>query len=45
MIRLAMPIDPAARVRRSSDSAWPLRDAQGRTWAERKRQEQEKRGD
>lgn len=24
--------------RESPDSAWPLRDAQGRTWADRKRE-------
>lgn len=31
---LAMPIDPKARSRRSSDSVWPLRRADGRTYAE-----------
>ena len=32
----AAPIDRRATTRRSSDSVWPLRDAQGMTWAERK---------
>jgi len=30
----AYAIDPTARIRRSSDSVWPLRRADGRTYAE-----------
>jgi hypothetical protein len=33
-IALAQIIDPTARTRRSSDSVWPLRRADGRTYAE-----------
>lgn len=33
------PIDPKARTRRSADSVWPLRGADGLTWAERKERE------
>lgn len=36
MIPSAAPIDRRATTRRSSDSVWPLRDAQGLTWAERR---------
>jgi hypothetical protein len=36
----AAPIGRKHRV--SSDSAWPLRDINGKTWAERKAQEQRK---
>lgn len=32
------PLNPKATTRRSSDSAWPLRGADGRTFAERKEQ-------
>jgi hypothetical protein len=31
---LGLRIDPNARTRRSSDSVWPLRRADGRTFAE-----------
>lgn len=37
----AAPIDSRATTRRSSDSVWPLRDAQGLTWAERKARDTE----
>jgi hypothetical protein len=33
-IALAQTIDPTARIRRSSDSVWPLRRADGCTYAE-----------
>jgi hypothetical protein len=33
-IAIAQTIDPTARTRRSSDSVWPLRRADGRTYAE-----------
>jgi hypothetical protein len=36
----AAPLGRKHRV--SSDSAWPLRDLNGKTWAERKAQEQRK---
>ena len=42
MIAQIAPINPRERTRRSSDSAWPLRDSQGRTWAERKQEESHK---
>jgi hypothetical protein len=32
--KTANRIDPNARTRRSSDSVWPLRRADGRTYAE-----------
>ena len=41
MIPSAAPLNPRATTRRSSDSVWPLRDAQGRTWAERQAQNTE----
>ena len=31
-----------SRLRQSPDSAWPLRDCEGLTWAERKKIQQEK---
>ncbi len=31
-----------SRLRQSPDSAWPLRDRNGLTWAERKKIQQEK---
>lgn len=37
MIRTAAPMGSKARV--SPDSAWPLRDKDGLTWAERKENE------
>jgi len=39
MIVSAAPINSRATRRQSADSVWPLRDEQGRTWAERKEQE------
>lgn len=33
-IALAQIIDPTSRTRRSSDSVWPLRRADGSTYAE-----------
>lgn len=38
MMKLAAPMGLKHRV--SSDSAWPLRRADGRTWAEAKKPEQ-----
>lgn len=35
MIPQAAPISRSAKERRSADSAWPLRCADGRTFAER----------
>jgi hypothetical protein len=32
-IAIAQTIDPTARTRRSSDSVWPLRRADGQTYA------------
>jgi hypothetical protein len=32
-IAIAQTIEPTARIRRSSDSVWPLRRADGRTYA------------
>ncbi len=34
------PINPHARTRQSSDSAWPARGADGRPFYERKQKEQ-----
>jgi hypothetical protein len=32
-IAIAQTIEPTARIRRSSDSVWPLRRADGQTYA------------
>lgn len=39
MIPQILPIDPHATTRRSRDGVFPLRGADGKTWAERKKEE------